>query len=463
MYSTREHLSDTERARLRSLRLREMKRKKQRQEQLRRLALPAGIGLLVCVVLIIAVARGFAVRARRRGNPNNTRIEQEVRQTPQEAQPSEPSETQAAQLSGAPVLPQASMLPDVSALSESAVLSVEGALSGAASSESAGLSGEAASGAVSSEPEAPASGEGGSSENKNAGGMLAQAGVYSMERMQADYESLLSASAPLTASATEATITLGEGMFSRNVVFINASEGTVLAQKDAWTRIPPASMTKILTVLVAAEHVADFEDTFTMTQTAADYGYLNDCTSIGFVAGEEVAVRDLFYGTVLKSGADAAVGLAEYTAGSHEAFVALMNEKLEQLGLSDTAHFTNCVGAYDSSHYCTVYDMAVIMKAAYDNPFCREVLSAHTYTTGSTPQHPEGIAISNWFLRRIEDKDTHEEVLCAKTGYVTESEHCAASLLVGGDGTVYICATVHAPSVWRCIEDHTALYQRFVP
>lgn len=458
MYSTREHLSDAERTRLRSLRLQEMKRRKQRQERLRRLAVPAGIGLLVCVILIIVVARGFAVRARRRANSNNIRIEQEVRQqshqTPQETQASEPVEAKVPSLSGTSILPGESMLPGASEL---AALSGETASSGARLSEASALLEEAVQTevSVSGEPETPETG--------TAGSRLGQAGSGSMERLRADYESLLSASVPLSAAVTEETITLNEGMFSQNVVFINASEGTVLAQKDAWTRIPPASMTKILTVLVAAEHAADLEDTFTMTQTAADYGYLNDCASVGFVAGEEVAVRDLFYGTVLKSGADAAVGLAEYVAGSHEAFVALMNEKLEQLGLSDTAHFTNCVGAYDSSHYCTVYDMAVIMKAAYDNPFCREVLSAHTYTTGSTPQHPEGIGISNWFLRRIEDKDTHEEVLCAKTGYVTESEHCAASLLVGGDGTVYICATVHAPSVWRCIEDHTALYQRFVP
>ena len=84
-----------------------------------------------------------------------------------------------------------------------------------------------------------------------------------------------------------------------------------------------------------------------------------------------------------------------------------MNQKLEELGLSDTAHFTNCVGLYDENHYCTLYDMAEILGAAIDNELCREVLSAHTYTTSATEQHPEGLLISNWFLRRIEDKDTH--------------------------------------------------------
>ena len=73
---------------------------------------------------------------------------------------------------------------------------------------------------------------------------------------------------------------------------------------------------------------------------------------------ETVPVRELFYGTILSSGADAALGLATYVAGSQEAFVALMNEKLEELGIADTAHFTNCVGLYDEAHKCTVSDMA---------------------------------------------------------------------------------------------------------
>ena len=96
---------------------------------------------------------------------------------------------------------------------------------------------------------------------------------------------------------------------------------------------------------------------------------------------ETVPVRELFYGTILSSGADAALGLATYVAGSQEAFVALMNEKLEELGIADTAHFTNCVGLYDEAHKCTVSDMAVILEAAMDNDLCREVLGARTYET----------------------------------------------------------------------------------
>lgn len=268
----------------------------------------------------------------------------------------------------------------------------------------------------------------------------------------------------LTAQADEGTIWDVEDAVSENFIVIDVENKRILAQKEAKARISPASMTKMLTVLVAAEHItdADIDDTFEITQEITDYSFSNDCSAAGFKAGERVTIKDLFYGTVLPSGADAALGLAIYAAGSHEAFVELMNEKLAELGLSETSRFTNCVGLYDENHYSTVYDMAVIMKAAYDNKFCREVLSAHIYTTSQTDEHPDGIELSNLFLRRIEDRDTHGEVICAKTGYVQQSGNCAASLSIGNDGKLYICATARSKSAWQCIKDHVTLYQHFL-
>lgn len=265
---------------------------------------------------------------------------------------------------------------------------------------------------------------------------------------------------------TDDTVTIySEEVISTHGILVDVSTDTIVASKGAFERICPASMTKVLTVLVAAEQItkADLDDTFTMTLEITDYAYVNDCSSVGFLNEEVVTVRDLFYGTVLPSGGDAAVGLATYIAGSHEAFVDMMNEKLEELGLSETAHFTNCVGLYDKEHYCTVYDMAVIMKAAMENELCREFLSAHTYTTTPTPEHPEGIIISNWFLRRIEDKDTGGEVIGAKTGYVVQSGSCAVSYGTFGGGTPYICVTAGSSSSWRCIYDQVEIFNRYVP
>lgn len=265
------------------------------------------------------------------------------------------------------------------------------------------------------------------------------------------------------AHTTVSTNGFSDAVVSDYGIIIDVEKGEVLAQKGGWSRINPASMTKILTILVAAEHVTDLEDIFTMTIDITDYSFQHGCSNTGFEIGEEIPIIDLFYGTALSSGADAALGLAYYVAGSHEAFVDMMNERLAELGLSETTHFTNCIGLYDENHYSTPYDMAVILKAAADNEFCREVLSKHHYVTTPTANHPEGIDISNWFLRRIEDRDTHGEVLCAKTGYVVQSRNCAASLGVDHDGREYVCVTAGSSSVWTCIKDQVELYQQYLP
>ncbi|WP_196804969.1 D-alanyl-D-alanine carboxypeptidase family protein [Butyrivibrio sp. AE3009] len=252
-----------------------------------------------------------------------------------------------------------------------------------------------------------------------------------------------------------------EEVISKNAVLINLDEGKVVASRDGDVRINPASMTKILTLLVAAEHIEDLDDTYEMTQEIGDFVFSKDCSQVGFSVGEKVTVRDMLYGTILPSGADAAMCLAEYIAGSQEEFVAMMNDKLEELGISDTAHFTNCVGIYNEDHYCTLTDMAMILKAAEENKLCHEVLNARKYTTSATTEHPEGILISNWFLRRIEDKDTHGEVIGAKTGFVNQSGCCGASYQISNDGTHYICVTADAYSSWRCIYDHVAIYDEY--
>lgn len=263
----------------------------------------------------------------------------------------------------------------------------------------------------------------------------------------------------------EDTAEFDETIISQYGILIDAEDGTILAQKEAHERMNPASMTKVLTLLVAAEHLTeeDLDVTVPITIDITDYCYVNECSVTGYALDEEVPVRDLLYGTILPSGADSSLALAKYVAGSHEAFVEMMNEKIAELGLADSTHFTNCVGLYDEAHYTTAYDMAVIMKAASDNAFCREILSARTYTTTFTEQHPEGLVISNWFLRRIEDKDTHGEILCGKTGFVDQSGSCAASLAVGNDGKEYLCVTGNSTSSWKCIADQVALYQNFIP
>lgn len=288
--------------------------------------------------------------------------------------------------------------------------------------------------------------------------------VEEMERQRQEEEEARRA-LMYSATPAENMITLDETILSEFAIVVDTNTDTILADRLAKTRINPASMTKILTVLVAYENISpeQLDDTFTVTPEINYYSYKNKCSAVGFSDNETVPVRDLFYGTILPSGGEAALSLATYVAGSQEAFVELMNQKLEALGLSETAHFTNCIGLYDEEHYCTAYDMAMILHAAIDIEFCKEVLSTKHYVTTSTPEHPNGIEISNWFLRRIEDKPVGGDVICAKTGYVSQSGNCSASFASDGNGNDFIVVTGNAPGNWKCIYDHVRIYRKFFP
>jgi len=270
-----------------------------------------------------------------------------------------------------------------------------------------------------------------------------------------------------TIHSTPDTAQVSADFPSQYVLLLDLETGEVLAERDRTARINPASMTKILTLLVSAEHVTDDQmetGTFTMTRAVGDYCFVNKCSNVGYKVDEVIPVRELFYGCILCSGADACLGLAETIFGSHEAIVEAMNAKLEELGLSETSHFTNCVGLYDENHYTTVEDMAIIVKAALDNEFCREVMSTINFQSVPTTQHPEGQVLSNLFSRRIQYQDTGAiTVTCAKTGYVEESGFCAASYGENSEGQGFICVTGKSTGTQQSIKDHAALYKQYCP
>lgn len=243
-------------------------------------------------------------------------------------------------------------------------------------------------------------------------------------------------------------------------IMVCLDDNKVIAQKNCYDIMYPASMTKVMTVLTARQYITDEElDNYvTVTQDCTDYSFSNGCSAVGFSVGEAVTVRDLFYGTILHSGADAAYMLAVYVAGTHEAFVDLMNDNINALGISGTTHFTNCVGIFNSNHFTTSYDMAVIMAATMEDEFLRDVMKERIYRTSSTIEHPDGIEISNLFIRRIEDFETMGTVAGAKTGFVNQSLNCAVSFMYGDDGKSYICVSGGAQGSWRAIYDHIAAY-----
>lgn len=260
------------------------------------------------------------------------------------------------------------------------------------------------------------------------------------------------------ASVTDATKTLDLELYSENALLIDLESNTVLVQKNADARIYPASMTKVMTVLVAAEHIENWDETFTMTQSIIDPLFLADASMAGFVHGEEVSMTELLYGAVLPSGAEATQALAIVTAGSEEAFAALMNEKAQALGLKDT-HFVDASGLHDENHYTTLSDMAIIMQAALDNPHCREVLTSVNHTSPATEQNPSGVAMTNRFLYRIRPQQTgNVDIQAAKTGYTAQAMNCCVSYGIMENGRAAICVTAHAWTGDYCIADHLALY-----
>ena len=260
------------------------------------------------------------------------------------------------------------------------------------------------------------------------------------------------------AEVTENTKTLDLELYSENALLIDLESNTVLVQKNADARIYPASMTKVMTVLVAAEHIENWDETFTMTQSIIDPLFLADASMAGFVHGEEVSMTELLYGAVLPSGAEATEALAIVTAGSEEAFAALMNEKAQELGLKDT-HFVDASGLHDENHYTTLSDMAIIMQAALDNPHCREVLTSVNHTSPATTQNPEGVAMTNRFLYRIRPQQSgNVDIQAAKTGYTAQAMNCCVSYGIMENGRAAICVTAHAWTGDYCIADHLALY-----
>ena len=269
-------------------------------------------------------------------------------------------------------------------------------------------------------------------------------------------------SARTEAQATDATKTLDLELYSSSAVLVDVQSGTVLAEKGMDEKIYPASMTKVMTLLVAAENLPDLDATFTMTQAIIDPIYLAGASMAGFVDGETVTMRDLLYGAVVPSGAEATEALAQAVAGSEEAFVAMMNEKAAALGLTNT-HFMNTSGLHDENHYSTVREIALILQAALENETCAEILSAENYRASETEQHLDGLAMTNKFLYRVHHEYSlgGAEITAAKTGYTAEAMNCCASAGKTPDGRSVICVTANAWTGEFCIEDHIALYTKY--
>ncbi|MBR5538065.1 MAG: hypothetical protein IKU58_09210 [Clostridia bacterium] len=257
-------------------------------------------------------------------------------------------------------------------------------------------------------------------------------------------------------------VRLGDAVGSEYALFINADTNTVLAEKGSAQAIYPASMTKVLTLLVAARNIEDPKAEFTVTQALIDPHYRREATITGYRAGDVCTLEDLFYGAGLRSAADATSGLAISAAGTEEDFITLMNEACDELELSEHASFTNTSGLYDRAHTCSLLDMAAIMRAAMDNELCAEVMSTVKYTTEPTEGAPEGLTFENKYLRWFHEKQPEgATVLACKHGYVQQAQNCLVTYGVNEAGEHFICVTARGRDAETMMGDQRYLYSTF--
>lgn len=263
---------------------------------------------------------------------------------------------------------------------------------------------------------------------------------------------------------SERTREFSDSVTAANAILIDAETGEVLGRKSSLQKIYPASMTKVISLLVAAEHLSenDMDKTYPMTYEMLAPLVADNASRAGFEIDEAPTVRDMLYGLILPSGADAAVGLAEYIAGSEEAFAELMNEKAAELGLEET-HFENPTGLHSKTHYTTCAEMAVIMKAAMDNDLCREVLSTYTYTTSPTEQHPEGIPLVSTVFSRMYGTEVEDVTITAgKTGYTDQAGQCLVTY-AEKDGKHYICVIAGDYEKYAAVYSTFEAYGNYLP
>ena len=233
-------------------------------------------------------------------------------------------------------------------------------------------------------------------------------------------------------------------LYSPNAILVRLKDGKVAFETKSKEKIYPASLTKIMTAIIAIENIADMHEKIVLTESIFRNLYEDNASMAGFLPNEEVSAIDLLYGTLLPSGADAAAGLAILSLDSESEFVNKMNEKAEQLGMVDT-HFTNVSGLYDDNHYSTVNDIATLLEYALKNETFREVFTSVTKTTASTNKHPDGIKLYSTMFKNMGNYEFDGgEILGGKTGYAgEESGLCLASLAVK-NGTEYILVTAAA-------------------
>lgn len=230
----------------------------------------------------------------------------------------------------------------------------------------------------------------------------------------------------LPVTATDDAFDLGKNLYSTNYIFLDADTGQVLSAKKQDEQISIASLTKMMTVLLAIENSSSLNQTVTITDEMIDGLYEEQASVAGYVTGDTATILDLCYAATIPSAADAANALAIQIGGSFEKFYQMMNDKASQLGMDHTV-FKSAHGLDREGQYSTVEDVSKLLRYALQNPTFKEIFSTKEHTTQATTYYPFGIPLASTIWAYADTYGYNLTNLSGgKTGYTLQAGRCIA-------------------------------------
>ena len=224
---------------------------------------------------------------------------------------------------------------------------------------------------------------------------------------------------------------------AKGAVLIDAETGQILWEQNSHTHLPPASTTKVLTALLALEH-GFLTDIYTVPEDFVNDGE----ASIWLEPGERQSLENLMYAMLLRSANDSAQIIAIGIAGSQEKFVAMMNEKAEALGLTDS-HFVTPNGLHHDDHYTSAYDLAMITREAVKYPLFNQIVVTNRWQLPWADNDYDRVVYN-----RNQLLDIYEYADGVKNGYTTEAGNCLVSSATK-DGMRLIAVVLNCPNMYE--------------
>lgn len=239
-------------------------------------------------------------------------------------------------------------------------------------------------------------------------------------------------------------------------VYVMDNFGKKVKGKNESEKLPPASLTKLLTALTAKEKIENLQELVPIDVESYKKMVAKNSSMAGFYGKEYVTYEDLLAGLLLASGGECAGTLAISTYGSRDAFVQRMNEKAKELGC-ENSYFTNPEGMDDEEMVTTAKDMAILLKAVFDDPELGHIITQKTYQSVSSLDHPQGLTIVSTVLGTIQEGEIKEgSIVGGKSGTTDLAGLCWATILKKDD-KIYFSVTMGAP--YQNIKNHE-LYQK---